>query len=166
MSDLEAIYRDALTTRLLRRMSHALEHDLKSPVQGIYWSLELALKDIPGRENVRYVILDLCDPFKNFAKDFFPQAQLVADKFHVLRLLSPAINRRRKAITGDRRSLEVRRWLLRNGKSLHPTQRFLLNQWLQGFPELLEVYHFKEALHGFYRIRGRDRAELKPRRRT
>lgn len=42
--DLEAIYRDAMTTRLLRRMSHALQHDLKSPVQGIYWSLELALK--------------------------------------------------------------------------------------------------------------------------
>ena len=43
MTDMEAIYRDALTTRLLRRMSHALQHDLKSPVQGIYWSLELAL---------------------------------------------------------------------------------------------------------------------------
>lgn len=42
--DLESIYRDAMTTRLLRRMSHALQHDLKSPVQGIYWSLELALK--------------------------------------------------------------------------------------------------------------------------
>lgn len=48
MSDpeLEAIYRDAMTTRLLRRMSHALQHDLKSPVQGIYWSLELALKGV------------------------------------------------------------------------------------------------------------------------
>jgi signal transduction histidine kinase len=48
MSDLDAIYRDALTTRLLRRMSHALQHDLKSPVQGIYWSLELALKGVSG----------------------------------------------------------------------------------------------------------------------
>lgn len=123
-------------------------------------ALEVALKDIPGRDNVLYVVLDLCDPFKNFARGFFPNAQLVADKFHVLRLLSPAINRRRKAITGDRRSLEVRRWLLRNGVSLHPTQRFLLNQWLAGFPELREVYHFKEAMHGFYRIRGRERAHL------
>lgn len=44
--DQEALYRDAMTTRLLRRMSHALQHDLKSPVQGIYWSLELALKGV------------------------------------------------------------------------------------------------------------------------
>ena len=51
MTDLDAIYRDALTTRLLRRMSHAIEHDLKSPVQGIYWSLELALKGVAA-ENV------------------------------------------------------------------------------------------------------------------
>jgi transposase len=123
-------------------------------------ALEVALKDIPGRDNVLYVVLDLCDPFKNFARSFFPNARLVADKFHVLRLLSPAINRRRKAITGDRRSLEVRRWLLRNGQSLHPAQRFLLNRWLDGFPELAEVYHCKEALHGFYRIRGRERAEI------
>jgi transposase len=121
--------------------------------------LEVALAYIPGRENVRHVVLDLCDPFKNFARSFFPNASLVADKFHVLRLLSPAINKRRKAITGDRRSLEVRRWLLRNGKDLHPIQRFSLNRWLDGFPELQEVYHAKEALHGFYRIRGQRRAE-------
>jgi transposase len=121
-------------------------------------ALEVALKDIPGRENVRYVVLDLCDPFKNFARSFFPNAQLVADKFHVLRLLSPAINRRRKAITGDRRSLEVRRWLLRNRTTLLPIQRFLLDQWLEQFPELGEVYRCKELLHTLYRTRGTERA--------
>jgi signal transduction histidine kinase len=46
MTDLEAVYRDAMTTRLMRRMGHALQHDLKSPVQGIYWALELALKSV------------------------------------------------------------------------------------------------------------------------
>jgi signal transduction histidine kinase len=50
VNDLEEVYRDAVTTRLMRRMGHALEHDLKSPVQGIYWALELALKSVsaPG----------------------------------------------------------------------------------------------------------------------
>jgi transposase len=121
--------------------------------------LETALSHIAGRENVHFAIVDLCDPFKNFVHSFFPNATLIADKFHVLRLLSPAINRRRKAITGDKRSLAVRRWLLRNGKDLLPLQRFLLNRGLESFPELLEVYHAKEALHGFYRIRGQHRAE-------
>lgn len=48
MSDLESVYRDAITTRLLRRMGHALQHDLKSPIQGIHWALELALKSVSG----------------------------------------------------------------------------------------------------------------------
>jgi transposase len=120
--------------------------------------LEAALAHIPGRENVRWVVTDLADPYKSFALGFFPNARVVADKFHVLRLLNPAINRRRKEITGDRRTLRVRRMLLRTGYRLEPTERFLLNRWLH--PELREVYHFKEALHGFYRIRGMKRAAI------
>lgn len=55
--------------------------------------LKEKLASIPGRSNVRNVILDLCDPFKNFAQDFFPNAELIADKFDVIRLLHPVINR-------------------------------------------------------------------------
>lgn len=51
--------------------------------------LEAALSSIPGRENVRTVAIDMCDPFKSFVKNFFPNATIVADKFHVLRLLTP-----------------------------------------------------------------------------
>jgi hypothetical protein len=85
---------------------------------------------------------------------FFPNATLVADKFHVLRLLFPAINRHRKAITGDRRSLPVRRLLLRNGRDLDPALRRLLWTWLADHPALRELYAAKESLVGFYRVRG------------
>ena len=30
---------------------------------------------IPGRENVRFVVLDMCDPFRSFAQRFFPNAR-------------------------------------------------------------------------------------------
>jgi len=50
MSEPDEVLRDALRARLLRRMGHAVQHDLKSPVQGIYWSLELALKGVSGPE--------------------------------------------------------------------------------------------------------------------
>jgi signal transduction histidine kinase len=42
MSELDAVLRDAIRVRLLRRMGHAVQHDLKAPVQGISWSLDLA----------------------------------------------------------------------------------------------------------------------------
>jgi transposase len=114
--------------------------------------LEAALIGIPGRENVRNVCLDLSDPYKSFAKNFFPNAKLVADKFHVLRLLNPAINRHRKAITGDKRSNPIRKLLLRNGKKLEYFERKALYEWLELHPDLKTIYHFKECLHGFYRI--------------
>jgi hypothetical protein len=60
-------------------------------------------------------------------------------------MISSHINRRRKLITGDVRTLGVRRLLLRNGFHLHHGRRFLLNRWLQAHPELNEFYRVKEA---------------------
>jgi transposase len=116
------------------------------------------LKWIDGRENVRNVVLDLCDPFKKFAKEHFPNAELVADKFHVLRLITPAINVRRKEITGDQRSNPVRKLLLRNGHTLKYFEKRALWEWLEHHPVMKEVYFYKEALHRFYRIHGFEKA--------
>lgn len=121
-------------------------------------ALRASLSHIPGRENVRRTIVDLCDPFKAFIQDFFPNAEIIADKFHVLRLLTPAINRRRKEITGDRRTLPIRKLLLRNGHRLSFFQRSAIHRWLENHPELKEIYLWKERLHAFYRTRGYNRA--------
>ena len=121
--------------------------------------MEAALSHIPGRENVRHVVIDMCDPYRRFASRFFPNARLVADKFHVLRLLSPAINRRRRLIEGDRRSAALRRLLLRSRYRLEFAERLALDQWLRNHPELRALYEAKEAMHSLYRTRGRERAK-------
>lgn len=115
-------------------------------------ALSHQLAHIPGRENVRNVIVDLCDPFKNFSREYFPNARLIADKFHILRLLNPAINRRRREITGDQRTNPIRKLLLRNGYQLQYFQRFAVSEWLESYPELREIYHTKEWLHRLYRV--------------
>ncbi len=116
------------------------------------------LQDIPGRENVKNVVLDMSDTYKSFTREFFPNAILIADKFHVLRLLTPSINRRRKEITGDVRKNPVRKLLLRSGKRLEHFERRALYAWLHQHPELNEIYHAKETLYGFYRIKGYSKA--------
>ena len=120
--------------------------------------LQQQLGWIEGRHNVKNVVLDMCDAFKKFAREHFPNAQLVADKFHVLRLLTPAINKRRKEITGDQRSNPVRRLLLRNGHRLKYFEAKALEEWLKQNPFIHEVYGYKEALHRFYRTRGYNKA--------
>ena len=123
------------------------------------WQLKEALEYIPGRENVTTVALDLSDPYKKFVKEFFPNANMVADKFHVLRLLNHHIMRRRKEITGDRASWRARSLLLISNIHLDPWDRKVLWEYLDQFPELKEVYAFKESLHAFYRIKGYKRAK-------
>ncbi|MEM6732374.1 MAG: ISL3 family transposase [Myxococcota bacterium] len=120
--------------------------------------LEEALREIEGRDNVRWVAMDLSNTYRRFATEFFPNAKIVADKFHVLRLLHPAINRHRKAITGDKRSLPVRRMLLKSSKRLEYSERLALSNWLKAHSKLRELYLAKEALHTLCRIRGQRRA--------
>jgi len=100
------------------------------------------------------------DPFKKFATEFFPNCGLIADKFHVLRLLSSSILRRRKEITGDRASARARRLLLMSAQKLDYPSRLALFRFLQNHPELKEVYDWKERVHGFYRIKGYVRASV------
>ena len=121
--------------------------------------MEAALGHIAGRENVRHVVLDMCDPYRTFARRFFPNAVLVADKFHVLRLLSPAINRHRRLVEGDRRSAALRRLLLCSRYRLEYADRLALDQWLASHSTLRALYEVKEALHTLYRTRGHARAK-------
>lgn len=116
------------------------------------FDLEQQLRHIPGRENVKQVALDLSDTYKSFVRQFFPNAKMIADKFHVLRLLNPAINRYRKEITGDKRTHPIRKMLLRSGKNLEYFERRALHEWLEQYPDLKEIYFFKEAMYSLYRI--------------
>lgn len=120
--------------------------------------LKEKLKHIPGRENVQWVALDLSDSYKKFVFEFFPNAQIVADKFHVLRLLNPHLIRRRKDISNSRMSSYAKRLLTKSSKNLDYFERSTIWKFLEKHPDLLEVYAWKERMHGFYRIKGYNKA--------
>ena len=51
-------------------------------------SLRSYLCHLPGKENVRLIAMDLSETYRNIAKKYFPNATLVADRFHVVRLIN------------------------------------------------------------------------------
>jgi transposase len=120
--------------------------------------LTTQLSHVQGRENVKNVILDLCDPFKNFARQHFPNAKIVADKFHVLRLITPSLIKKRFEITGTRADSNARRLLTMSSHKLDHWERKSLWDYLENHPELQELYRYKEILHRFYRTKGFNRA--------
>ena len=120
--------------------------------------LEIATRHIPGRENVKWATIDMCDPYRNYIRSFFPNAKIVADKFHVLRLLTPALLRKRKEISGTRADLRAKKLLLMSGKNLTYSERLALDRFLQRYPDMHELYGWKERMHSFYRTLGYGRA--------
>jgi len=114
---------------------------------------------IEGRERVQNVVMDLSRSYRSFVREYFSNAQIIADKFHVLRLLTPAINRLRKQYTGDDRKNPIRRLLLCSSKKLDYFKRKVIWDWLKDKDDLRELYYYKEALLTLYRTRGHSKAK-------
>ncbi|MNL08254.1 Transposase [compost metagenome] len=116
------------------------------------------VKDIPGRESVKTVVIDMSSSYKSLARKMFPNAKLVADKFHVLRLITPSIMKAGKDIHGHRQHLKVRRKLLRSRVKLDYFVRCEIDEYLKSHDKLNELYRWKEKIYEFYRIKGYGRA--------
>ena len=112
------------------------------------------IKHIPGRENVKVVVIDMSNGYRSLIKEFFPNAIIIADKFHMLRLITPALLKVRKNIHGHRQDLQRRRLLLKNREDLDYFVRSDVDVYLQEHPELDELYRIKERLREVYRCRG------------
>lgn len=116
------------------------------------------VKHIPGRERVKVVVIDLSNGYRSLVRELFPNARIIADKFHTLRLLTPALIKTRKEIQGFKQEMRMRRLLLKNRKSLDYDLRFEIDRYLQDHPKLNALYRTKERLHEFYRTKGINRA--------
>jgi transposase len=112
----------------------------------------------PGREKVQVVVIDLSNGYRGIVRKMFPNARIVADKFHALRLLSPALMKLRKQINGNKLELKQRRLLLRNREDLKYFEKVELDKFLEKHPNLEELYWFKERLRVFYKCRNHRQA--------
>jgi transposase len=123
--------------------------------------LGLQLDNHPGRFGVEAVCMDLCSGYRKFSRQYFPNAIIVADKFHVLRLLSPAILRELRNITGKNSRRVAKKYLLTpNWKIRDYFERQALAEKLTQFPKLNELYWWAQHLHRLYRTKGALRAEV------
>ncbi len=113
-------------------------------------------KTLPDRERVEWVCTDMWRPFKRSFSQYLPNARLVIDKFHVVKMASEALEEERKkyqaTLTKDER-LHVKksiRWLtLKRPGNLNAAEQKALDVVRQTIPGLAQAYDFKEA---FFRI--------------
>ena len=51
-------------------------------------ALDGYFRQLKGKDNVSVVVMDLSDPYRNIIRKHFPCALIVADRFHVIRLVN------------------------------------------------------------------------------
>lgn len=110
-------------------------------------SLESQLYSLPGRHNVRVVLMDLSLTYRQIAKEFFPRAMIVADRFHVVRLINLSFMEVWKSLDPvGRKHRGLMSLMRRHRHHLDQSQYKLLKKYMQKIPGLFSVYLFKDEL--------------------
>jgi transposase len=110
-------------------------------------ALESYLRNLPGRERVRIVCMDLASVYRALVRKYFPRARIVADRFHVIRLINQhflACWREIDPAGAKHRGLLS--LMRRHRHNLKPEQRTRLEAYFARFPALGEIYRFKQRL--------------------
>lgn len=117
-----------------------------------------ALQALHLNEMVEVVSIDMWRGYLEAAKVALPQAAVVIDKFHVVRMANYAVETVRKGI---RKGLEAKQRvkmmhdrfvLLRREADLKPEQREKLEAWVKVYPALGEAHRLKETFYGIWDI--------------
>ena len=118
------------------------------------------------RKAIRLVAMDMWGPYRGVIKTKLPHAEIVADRFHVMKQLNEAIAKIRRNLQAkaDKTSYELLkgiRWILvRNRDDLKPEEELKLQAALAAFPELRTAYLLKERFAAIAnRIYDRSQAE-------
>lgn len=108
-----------------------------------------------NRSQVQYITMDMSGPFRATAKRCFPNAEIVADKFHVVRQVTWAFENVRKRVQKefhqDRRKYfkHARRLLLKRSEKLTSDQLQQVSIMLSCSKELAFAYHLKNEFYRF-----------------
>lgn len=121
-------------------------------------------KTLPDKHKVEIVTMDMWSVYRQVAQEQFPGRMIVADRFHVVRMASDALERVRKAIRKtlpDKTRLKLkddRKLLLLRAQDLDAAGQQKVSQWTEQFPLLGDAYKLKEMFHGLYEHQDKQTA--------
>lgn len=104
-------------------------------------------------ENIEVVSMDMSPSFIAAYSKYFSHADLVFDKFHIVKMLNEAMDKTRKAEANDKRLLKGHRFTLLHRKcNLRKEKLLELETLLLTYPQLGEAYKYKEGFFDVFSI--------------
>lgn len=118
---------------------------------------------LPDREKVEWVCTDMWRPYKESFGPFFPNAQLVIDKFHVIRMASDALDHERKKYQAglsqeDNIKKNIGPLTLNRPRALSQAEQSALVVMREKMPGFALAYDLKEGFNCIYDCEDRETA--------
>lgn len=146
------------TGKLIAILEKRTQEELKKTLTG--WGKEVL-------EQIEEVSIDLWLSYKNLVKELMPSAEVVADRFHVMKQINQELDEQRRA---EKRAVEAQKnkkqkaekeaklevlkrskySLLKNEKDLTETQKIKLEAIKEKFPNLKKMHELKEEFRKIY----------------
>lgn len=109
-----------------------------------------------ARDKVVSVTMDMFNTFINLVEEFFPNAKIINDRFHVMKLMNKVVDKVRKSVQKDiseeeRKALKGLRFvLLKNREDLEEEEKFLLRKAFSYSEKIHKVYIRKEEFRNIF----------------
>lgn len=148
-----AVFVDLDKAKLIAIISSRTQEKVREVLQG--WGTEVL-------EQIEEVSIDLWKPYKTLVEELMPAAQVVADRFHVMKQVSDELNRQRKQekVRAEKQKnhlgtevlseLKQSKYvLLKNEESLNQQQKIKLEAVKKAFPTLA-MHELKEKFRAIF----------------
>ena len=129
-------------------------------------TLARALKKLK-KSKLKIVTMDMTNAYSSWISQNFPQAHIVFDHFHVVKLMNDKLDKVRKRVTSrmdaeQQKQLKGLRFIfLKNNEDLSEDAKSILRNMRGDFQDLGDAYMFKEALRAIYaRVKSSYHAKI------
>jgi transposase len=123
-------------------------------------ALEAYVQRLEGRDAVRLVCMDLASVYRALVKRYFPNARIVADRFHVIRLVNHHfLACWRELDPAGAKNRGLLSLMRRHQHNLTAQQQLRLSAYLHQFEPLEAIYRFKQRLTHLLLLKSRTRKQ-------
>lgn len=106
------------------------------------------LQQLPGKERVKVVCMDLSSTYRSIVKKYFPNAMIVADRFHVIRLIQHQCMMTYRELSSEIKNNRGILALLRTRPDrLTEQKKAKRDVFLTQNPAIGAIYQFQQQLH-------------------
>lgn len=118
------------------------------------------------RPKIVGVVIDMFSEYRSVVEELLPNAIIVVDKFHIVRMANECLDQVRRNSRDDmphaqsKQLKRDRRLLMKKEENLDAMQKFRLSTWLLNFDNLGKAYAAKEAYIAIWNSDTREIAEF------